>query len=265
MDRLPLELIDHIGSYLSAWDRYRFRWVCHDYYGLFQPPSFYQLPPVERQHAGRLLRVLKTSPGVIDGSPLVSAKQTILMAVCRDLNLSLTVLGQSAMFIQEYQKLAQTHGITDVRSGDHLDPATWEDRVKRGTLVVYASATISPLPSKYWSLLSTITQHPSRSRIIYQTPIIVLDVPMIYTILTVVGIITTPLRFHRAGSSQSDQVTNRQEIMLQLLVWCCQRDPELAATTIDLSTVSAESMINLLFLHYVEPFYCRHLPPLTPP
>jgi hypothetical protein len=262
MDRLPLELIDHIGSYLSVWDRSRFRWVCRDYYHLLQPPSFYQLPPSERQHAGRLRQVLETSPGVIDGSPLLSAKQTILMVVCRDLNLSLTVLGRSAMFIQEYQKLARIHGITDVMSGDYLDPATWEDRVKRGTLVVYDSATISALPLKYWSHLSRITQHSSRSRIIYHTPIVVLDVPMIYTILTVVGIITKPLRLVREGPSHSDYVTNSHQLMLQLLTWCCQRDPELATTSLDLSTVETESMINLLFMQYVEPFYCRRLLPL---
>lgn len=257
MDLLPLELIHHIGSYLSLWDRCRLRRVCWDYYQLFKPPVFFKLPPVQRDHAGRLLRILQKSPGVVDGSALTQSREklAVLMMLCRDLNLSLTVVGRSAMFIQEYRRLAQQYGITDVMSGE-LDDAAWEERIISGTMVLYETMGAIKIPEKYVLRFAQIAESKSPSRIVYHTPILVLDQQLIYTILTVLGIITQPVRLIEGNAFYA----NYNELLILFLAWCCQKDPDLGLLQLDLTRVEAAPLINFLFMHYIEPYYCRCLP-----
>jgi hypothetical protein len=259
METLPVELIDQIGSYLSWWDRHRFRQTCRDYAQLFPPPEFMDLPVISRHHVGRILRVLETSPGVIDGSPILTPmKHCCLMAVCRELGLTLTILGKPHLFLNEYRKLAQPYGITDVAMGESFDDITWNQRIQSGTLVLYPVTSSRHMPLSYASRLASTIQSKSRSRIIFDTPYTSLSLEVLQTIALVLGIISWP--------QPPDQLA------LSILAWCAQRYPELkdleatiqALPKTDSESFSSKLLLGFLYLSYLQPNYCVGLPVINP-
>jgi len=183
LSRFSLELIVEIGKWLKTKDKQHLRLTCKDYYDILNDVVTDQLMSHQKVHYYCLKSFYEFSKCTFVNSPCGIGIKYVICALCKQFNLSLTVISNHTISAKEWLNYALPFKINDIlilkgyvsldkyiiRNKEKMSytPTTeWSTRIKNGTLLVIDDMRYESIISRL-CLLNDLYLTNNNSRVIY--------------------------------------------------------------------------------------------------